>query len=76
MTDQKTRVTMLCPCCGGEVTHNRYGFDLITTSPPRVSTWYVCDACEAALTGDDPAARENTKAAFIKHLESDHATPA
>lgn len=73
----KTRIAMLCPCCGGEVTHKRYGFNLITASPLRFTTWYVCDECEVDLSGDDTAARENAQAAFIKYLEEHgHATPA
>lgn len=29
MSKQRTRLIMACPCCGGEVTHRRYGFDTI-----------------------------------------------
>jgi hypothetical protein len=73
----KTRIAMLCPCCGGEVTHHRYGFDVITAAPFRITTWLVCDDCEGALTGNDPAARENAQAAMLKYLEDHgHATPA
>lgn len=75
---QKTRVAMVCPCCGGEVTHQRYGFDMIAISPRLVWTkWYVCDQCEAALTGTDAAARDAAEQAFAAYLEaSDHAPAA
>lgn len=64
---EKNRLVMICPCCGGEVTHRRYGFDVLC--PPELSTWYVCDGCEAALKGDDPVARKAAEQAFIRHLE-------
>lgn len=72
---QKTRIAMVCPCCGGEVTHRRYGFDMVAVSPRLVWTkWYVCDQCEAALTGTDAAARDAAEQAFAAYLEaSDHA---
>ncbi|MHB1246934.1 MAG: hypothetical protein ACYCZH_10850 [Sulfuriferula sp.] len=71
---QKTRIAMVCPCCGGEVTHQRYGFDVIVVAPLRMITWYVCDDCEAALTGSDDAARDKTTQAFVDYFEgSDHA---
>ncbi|WP_157273692.1 hypothetical protein [Thiobacillus denitrificans] len=75
---QKTRVAMVCPCCGGEVTHQRYGFDMIAVTPHLTWTkWYVCDQCEAALTGTDPAARDAAEQAFAAYLEaSDHAPAA
>jgi hypothetical protein len=71
---QKTRVAMLCHC-GGEVTHRRYWFDAIAMTPHLVwSRFYVCDLCEAALTGDDAAARHAAEQAFAAYLEaSDHA---
>lgn len=76
---QKTRIAMVCPCCGGEVTHQRYWFDMIAMMPHLAwSRFYVCDQCEAALTGADAAARDATEQAFAAylaaHLEaSDHA---
>jgi hypothetical protein len=74
--NKKTRIAMVCPCCGGEVTHQRYGFDMIAVSPRLVWTkWYVCAQCEAALTGADAAARDATVRAFEAHLEgSEHDT--
>lgn len=73
----KTRVAMVCPCCGGEVTHQRYGFDVIVGTPMRWTKWFVCDACEAALSGTDAAARRDAELAFIKYLEgTDHAPAA
>lgn len=75
---KKTRVAMVCPCCGGEVTHQRYGFDMIAVSPRLVWTkWYVCDQCEAALTGTDDAARDAAVQAFEAYLDGgDHAPAA
>lgn len=75
---KKTRVVMVCPCCGREVTHQRYGFDMIAVSPRLVWTkWYVCDQCEAALTGTDDAARRSAERAFVAYLEgADHAPAA
>ncbi|MEW6415895.1 MAG: hypothetical protein AB1482_11640 [Pseudomonadota bacterium] len=73
---RKTRVTMLCPCCGGEVTNTRYGLDLITASPLRAATWYVCDACAAELSGSDDAARAAAETRFIKYLEENGYAPA
>jgi hypothetical protein len=71
---QKTRVAMVCPCCGGEVTHQRYAFDMIAAAPFRWTKWYVCDPCEAALTGTDAAARDAAEQAFAAYIEaSDHA---
>lgn len=67
MAKKKTRLAMVCPCCGGEVTSRRYGFNVIR--PPRFSTWYVCNACEAALTGPDAAARHAAVLAFMNYLE-------
>lgn len=61
-----TRLGLACPCCGGEVTHKGYSFTLI--QPPKVSEWFVCAECEAALTGDDPAARAAAEQAFIEYL--------
>ncbi len=73
----KTRIVMVCPCCGGEVTHQRYGFDVIVGAPLRWTKWYVCDQCEAALTGTDDAARCSAERAFVAYLEgSDHAPSA
>lgn len=67
--DGTTQTRMACPCCGGEVTHQRYGFDVIVVSPLRMMKWYVCDECEAALSGTDDSARRRAEGAFIAHLE-------
>lgn len=66
----KTHIAMLCPCCGEEVTHRRYGFDVIFVAPLRVMTWYVCDDCERALVGTDAAARHKAEQAFIAYFDA------
>ncbi len=77
MDTPKTHIAMVCPCCGGEVTHQRYGFDVIVVSPLRMMKWYVCDACEVALSGTDDAARHAAERAFEAYFEgSDHAPAA
>lgn len=75
---QKTRIAMVCPCCGGEVRHRNYGFDMIAVTPHLTWTkWYVCDDCAAALGGTDTAARDAAERAFAAYLEaSDHAPAA
>lgn len=74
---EKTRVVMVCPCCGGEVTHQRYGFDVIAVTPRLVwGKWYVCGKCESALTGTDAAARDAVKQAFVAYLEASGHAPA
>lgn len=72
----QARIAILCPCCSAEVTHRRYGFDVIACAPHlTLTTWFVCDTCETALTGDDAAARDATVRAFEAHLEgSEHDT--
>ena len=72
----KTRIAMICPICGGEVTHRRYSFDVVVGSPMRWTKWYVCDDCETALSGNDPAARREAENAFIKYLEGTNDAPA
>jgi hypothetical protein len=67
------RLAMLCPCCGGEVTHRRYAFSVVTHESPNYSVFFVCDACESALSGSDPAARAACEDAFVAHLELRHA---
>ncbi|HUX30523.1 MAG TPA: hypothetical protein VMV78_07830 [Thiobacillus sp.] len=51
---------------------------MIAVTPHLTWTkWYVCDQCEAALTGTDPAARDAAEQAFAAYLEaSDHAPAA
>lgn len=71
MSDSTTRLVMLCPCCGGEVTHQRYGFDVLR--PPKWLVYYVCDACETALTGHDTAGRAAAETAFLNYLKIDNA---
>lgn len=73
---QKTRIAMVCPCCGGQVTHQRYGFDMIVVSPLRMMKWYVCDGCEAALSGNDEAERQKVEQAFLDYLEGTDYAPA
>ncbi|MHB1245995.1 MAG: hypothetical protein ACYCZH_06100 [Sulfuriferula sp.] len=73
-TQKTRRIAMVCPCCGGEVSHQRYGFDVISAAPFRWTIFYVCDQCEAALTGTDNAARGAAEQAFAAYIEaSDHA---
>ncbi len=71
---KKTRLALACPCCGGGVTHRRYGFNVLR--PPRVSTFYVCNACEAALSGDDDDARHTAQIAFLDYLDGLLRAPA
>lgn len=66
---QKTSIGAVCPCCGGEVTHRRYGFDVILAAPLRMMKWYVCDDCDRALDGTDAAARHKAEQAFIAYFE-------
>lgn len=66
---QKTRIAMVCPCCSGEVTRHRYSFDVLVAAPFRWTKWYVCDQCEAALTGTDNAARLAVERAFEAYFE-------
>lgn len=76
MTQPKTRLMMLCPCCGGEVTHQTYSFTMMCAAPLRMSEFYVCDTCETALSGTDAAARAAVEQAFVDYLQQggvDHA---
>jgi hypothetical protein len=65
----KVRLALACPCCGREVTHRRYGFNVLR-APAPIETWYVCDACEIDLTGPDTAAHDKAVRAFSAWLES------
>lgn len=73
---RQRRLALVCPCCGAEVTHRRYAFSVLTHESPNLSSWYVCDACEAALSGSDPAARAAAEDAFLAHLKLRHAPAA
>lgn len=64
----KTHLAMACPCCGDEVKSLRYHFTVIR--PPLLSHWYVCRACEAALTGKDAAARQVIELAFMNYIDA------
>jgi hypothetical protein len=74
MSKHKRRLALACPCCGGDVTHRRYGFNVLR--PPRFSTFYVCASCERALTGDDDDARHAAQIAFLDYLEGLLRAPA
>ncbi len=69
-TTKKNPIAMVCPCCGGEVTHRRYSFDVILAAPLRMIKWYVCDDCERALVGTDAAARHKAEQAFIAYFDA------
>ncbi|MDP2977701.1 MAG: hypothetical protein Q8N48_02610 [Thiobacillus sp.] len=70
LNEAPQRFAIQCPCCSAEVIHRRYGFDVIACAPRlTLTTWFVCDACEAALTGTDNAAREATVRAFEAYLK-------
>jgi hypothetical protein len=75
MSEKNIHLTLVCPCCGGEVTHQRYGF-IVLTSPANFATWHVCDTCESALNGNDPAARHAAEQAFLAFLEKQPDAPA
>lgn len=70
----KTHLAMACPCCGDEVKQLRYHFTVIR--PPHLTRWYVCRACEAALTGDDAEARRAAELAFMNYLDAKYNAPA
>lgn len=66
-------MTGACPCCGGEVTKQSYFFTVVMPTdawPPfTVTEYFVCDTCEANLTGTDNAARTAAKNAFLAYLK-------
>ncbi len=71
----KRRLAMICPTCNGEVKHRRYSFQILRPDLKRM-VYFVCDQCEADLSGADPVARVRVEQAFLDFLEASHALTA